>query len=187
MASARAVRSRRARAGDARTGAPSHLKHIIRGGSPQTFDVLNRKWLVGPRRRDLSLPVLRPAQPRAERPVGASSSIPQTHAADRAASSPRRPRIAPTPADGDDRPWAGAAAAGRREFAGQGRRRQVSSRSPRRRCRSSRADYFVTEAPEPDRMNFGQLRSYIAELQGQRLRRARTRGRAATASSPFRS
>ena len=24
-----------------------YLKHVIRGGSPQTFDVLNRKWLVG--------------------------------------------------------------------------------------------------------------------------------------------
>ena len=24
-----------------------YLNHIIRGGIPQTFDVLNRKWLVG--------------------------------------------------------------------------------------------------------------------------------------------
>ena len=38
------------------------LKHIIRTGSPQTFDVLNRKWIVGQQRRGLSLPVLRPAQ-----------------------------------------------------------------------------------------------------------------------------
>ena len=42
------------------------LKHLIRGGSPQTFDVLNRKWIVGrngevyhyqfynPRRRELN-------------------------------------------------------------------------------------------------------------------------------------
>ena len=28
-----------------------YLNHIIKGGSPQTFDVVNRKWLVGARRR----------------------------------------------------------------------------------------------------------------------------------------
>ena len=33
------------------------LRHVIRGGSPQTFDVLNRKWLIGSERRDLSLSV----------------------------------------------------------------------------------------------------------------------------------
>ena len=29
------------------TGRADQLKHLIRGGSPQTFDVLNRKWIVG--------------------------------------------------------------------------------------------------------------------------------------------
>ena len=38
------------------------LNHIIRTGTPQTFGVLNRKWLVGTQRRGLSLPVLRSAQ-----------------------------------------------------------------------------------------------------------------------------
>ena len=45
------------------------IRHEIRGGSPRTFDVVNRKWLVARDGRHLQLPVLRPAAARAERPV----------------------------------------------------------------------------------------------------------------------
>ena len=138
------------------------LKHIIRTGSPQTFGVLNRKWIVGrngevyhyqfydPRRRELnSLSVFDVRPGRAHHPLADVRGQGDLHAGDR-----------------DRRPGAAVAA-------GTGLVARV--RSARRRSRTSRrftdrtvplepADYFVTEAREPDLMNFGQLRGYIAEL-----------------------
>ena len=48
-----------------------YLNHIIRGGSPQTFDVVNRKWLVGRNGEIYHYQYLRSPPPRAERVVGA--------------------------------------------------------------------------------------------------------------------
>ncbi len=135
-----------------------YLKHVIRGGSPTTFDVLNRKWLVGrggevyhyqyfdPQRRTLNgLSVFR--------------FDPMTHALTQ--------RIAATQAtyaprsSGDREPWL-ATAGWTRDFSGS----DVTTYAPivNSRLAMEPSDYFVTEAPEPERMNFAQLRRYIDDL-----------------------
>ena len=122
------------------------LNHLIRTGSPQTFDVLNRKWIVGHERRDLSLPVLRPAPARAERPVGvrvrsdgrtrsSRGAFVQRATYDRGRASRRRDR--------NGRSNQGWVARVRPGNAGQ----QLHAVRPIERRRFEPADYFVTEAP----------------------------------------
>jgi LPS export ABC transporter permease LptG len=137
------------------------LKHIIRTGSPQTFGVLNRKWIVGsqgevyhyqyydPRNRELhSLSVF--------------DFDPQTHALKSRLFVQRAkydPEITP---QGEEPKW----------FLAQGWKREFDPRmqdvsfAPIENlvARFESADYFVTEAREPELMNFAQLRSYISEL-----------------------
>jgi LPS export ABC transporter permease LptG/LPS export ABC transporter permease LptF len=136
-----------------------YLKHVIRGGSPQTFDVLHRKWLVGrdgevyhyqyfdPRRQELNA-------------VSVFRFDDETHAltertyATQAAYAPRAP---------DDRePWI-AKGGWTRAFAGAQVTRYASFDETH--LPLDPAAYFVTEAPEPERMTFSQLRQYIDELQ----------------------
>jgi LPS export ABC transporter permease LptG/LPS export ABC transporter permease LptF len=135
-----------------------YLKHVIRGGSPQTFDVLNRKWLVGPggevyhyqyfdpRRSELNaLSVLR-FDPESQELV---QRVYATQAAYQ-----RNPS--------DARAWT-ARAGWVRDFSGT----KVTRYTPLSEATLAfePADYFITEAPEPDRMNYDQLRRYIAELE----------------------
>jgi LPS export ABC transporter permease LptF/LPS export ABC transporter permease LptG len=133
------------------------LRHVIRGGSPQTFDVLNRKWLIGsngeiyhyqfydPTRRELnSLSVLRfdPAtEALAERVFASQAAYAGTAAA---------------PAT-----WI-AKTGWTRTFAGT----EVTLYAPMTSAPVALepADYFMTEAPAPERMNFDELRRYIEEL-----------------------
>ena len=137
------------------------LKHIIRTGSPQTFGVVNRKWIVGsdgavyhyqfydPRNRELhSLAVFQ--------------FDPDTHAlksrlwVQKATYDPDRTE------HGEDPKWA-ISQGWKREFDPI---TQASTFAPLANvgAKFEAADYFVTEAREPELMNFGQLRSYIAEL-----------------------
>ena len=153
------------------------LKHIIRTGSPQTFGVLNRKWIVGndgevyhyqyydPRKRELNS-------------LSVFEFDPQTHALkSRMFVQTARPtiRIASRTARFRSGRWiaAGSASSIRRPQA------NTFKAFDHIGARFETADYFVTEAREPELMNFGQLRSYITELQGERLQRARARGRPA--------
>jgi LPS export ABC transporter permease LptG len=133
------------------------LKHLIRTGSAQTFGVLNRKWIVGsngevyhyqyydPRNRELN-----------------SLSVFEFDQTTRALLSRRFiQRAKYVPKDGEplwflDEGWS-------RRFDGKTKdipyeRFEASS------ARFEPADYFETEAREPDLMNFGQLRRYINEL-----------------------
>lgn len=135
-----------------------YLNHIIKGGSPQTFDVVNRKWIVGrngeiyhyqyfnPRSRELNvLSVFRFDQQTLE--------LTERLYATQAVFRPSGP--------GDQQPWI-ATAGWRRELAGA----QVKQYTPFTTLRVALepAEYFQTEAPEPERMNFAQLRQYIDEL-----------------------
>jgi LPS export ABC transporter permease LptG len=135
-----------------------YLNHIIKGGSPQTFDVVNRKWLVGRGgeiyhyqyydrlRKELNaLSVLR-FDP-------ATMALLQRTFATQAAYAPRGAN--------DPEPWE-ASGGWIRVLAGP----QVKHYSTFSGIRLAiePADYFETEAPEPRRMNYAQLRSYIDEL-----------------------
>jgi LPS export ABC transporter permease LptG/LPS export ABC transporter permease LptF len=135
-----------------------YLKHIIRGGSPQTFDVLNRKWIVGrngdvyhyqyfdPRRLELN-------------GVSVFRFDPATHTITE--------RVFATQArynaqnGGDANAWT-ARAGWARTFAGP----TVTRYQPfeTERLLLEPGAYFVTEAPEPARMTFAQLRRYIDDL-----------------------
>ena len=137
------------------------LKHIIRTGSPQTFGVLNRKWIVGrngevyhyqfydPRRRELnSLSVFDFDQ--------AAHTIRTRLFAAKATYAPTTGPNGAVPHWRLEQGWS-------REF---GPNTQVNQFAPftDRVVSLEPADYFVTETREPDLMNFGQLRSYVAEL-----------------------
>jgi LPS export ABC transporter permease LptF/LPS export ABC transporter permease LptG len=136
-----------------------YLNHIIRGGDSQTFDVVNRQWLVGangeiyhyqffdPRRRELNaLSILRFAPDTLE--------LKQRVFATQAIYAPRGP--------GDAEPWV-ATGGWSRDLAGPAVTRYSPFESARLALEP--ADYFETEAPEPDRMNFVELRRHIEELQ----------------------
>lgn len=137
------------------------LKHLIKGGSPQTFDVLNRKWLVGPQGEvfhyiiynprekqlnGLSIFEFDPANRQMIRRVYASQATFDATASGAAAQ----------PLWQAQGGWA-------RNFSAQA---DVSGFQPfsARTLTLEPPEYFVTEAPEPQRMNFGQLRRYIDEL-----------------------
>ena len=135
-----------------------YLNHIIKGGSPQTFDVVNRKWIVGrngeiyhyqyfnPRLRELNmLSVFRFDLE--------TLALTERAYATQAVYRPSGPT--------DTLPWI-ATGGWVRELDGA----QVKRYAPFSTLRIALepADYFQTEAPEPDRMNFAQLRNYIDEL-----------------------
>ena len=46
------------------------LRHVIRGGSPRTFDVLNRQWIVGRKGEIYNYVYFDPQRSRAERVLG---------------------------------------------------------------------------------------------------------------------
>jgi lipopolysaccharide export LptBFGC system permease protein LptF len=134
------------------------LRHVIRGGSPQTFDVVNRKWLVSregdiynylfydPRRQELNgLSVFRfePKTPR----LATRTYVSQ------AAYSP----------DPEGRgTWRGSVGWAR-AFTPAGETRAFAT-FPGRTLRLEPPDYFATEVPEAELMTYGQLRRYIEDL-----------------------
>jgi LPS export ABC transporter permease LptF/LPS export ABC transporter permease LptG len=137
------------------------LKHIIRTGQPQTFGVLNRKWIVGnngevyhyqyydPRNRELhSLAVFE-----FDRNTHALTSRMFV----------RKATYDPDREGGVEEPKWALSDGWKRDF---DPKTTVSSfsRFDHIGARFESAEYFVTEAREPELMNFGQLRRYITEL-----------------------
>jgi LPS export ABC transporter permease LptF/LPS export ABC transporter permease LptG len=135
------------------------LKHLIRTGSPQTFGVLNRKWIVGrngevyhyqyydPRKLELHSLSVFEFDPGDHRLVRRRFAQKAAYAAD------VRPDA--TPEWALDKGWL-------REFGADDDVKFTSFTNQVQRFEP--ADYFVTEAREPDLMNFAQLREYIDEL-----------------------
>jgi LPS export ABC transporter permease LptG/LPS export ABC transporter permease LptF len=129
-------------------------RHVIRGGSPRTFDVLNRQWVAG---RDGSLYNYLYFDPRAEELNGLSVY-----------------RFA-------EREWrlasrTFAAHASYRDATWQARQGWLREFDRRGEVRAFKtfetsvlpiepADYFKTEQPDAERMNYAQLRHYIDELE----------------------
>jgi LPS export ABC transporter permease LptG len=134
------------------------LKHVIRGGTPRTFDVVNRKWLVArngdiyhylfydPHRRELN--GLSMFHFRGKNPVIAT----RTYVS--------QARVESVSADVAT--WNGSSG-WVRQFAANGETRAFVT-FPRRALRLEPPDYFATEAPEADRMTFLQLRGYVTDL-----------------------
>jgi LPS export ABC transporter permease LptG/LPS export ABC transporter permease LptF len=136
-----------------------YMQHLIRGGTPQTFDVVqNRRWLVGrggeiyhyqyfdPRQRTLNqLSVF-------EFDAATEALTRRTHAT-QASFESRAPD--------DETPWV-ALNGWVREFSGV----NVTRYAPfdHARIAAETAGYFETEAPQPEWMNFRQLREYITQL-----------------------
>jgi lipopolysaccharide export LptBFGC system permease protein LptF len=137
------------------------LRHVIRTGQPQTFGVLNRKWIVGsdgriyhyqyydPRNRELNSLTIFGFD-------AATHSVTSRTFVQRASYAPLPSAKGETPQWKFDIGW-------QREF---DPKTQVSSyqRFENTVAALEPADYFETEAREPDLMNFPQLRAYIAEL-----------------------
>jgi LPS export ABC transporter permease LptG len=135
-----------------------YLNHIIKGGNPQTFDVVNRKWIVGrageiyhyqyfnPRSRDLNMLSVFRFDPET---LALTERLYATQAV-------YRPSTA-----NDPQPWV-ATGGWIRELDGADVKRYTPFNTLR--VPLEPADYFQTEAPEPDRMNFEQLKKYIEEL-----------------------
>lgn len=137
------------------------LKHLIKGGSPQTFDVLNRKWLVGPHGEVFHYIFYNPR----ERQLNGLSIFEFDEERQQLS---RRVYASQATFDRD----ASEAAAAPVWQAQGGWARDFSARADVARFQPfdkstldlEPPEYFVTEAPEPDRMNFGQLRRYIDDL-----------------------
>ena len=135
------------------------LNHHIRTGSPQTFGLLNRKWIAGrngeiyhyqyydPARRELNVVAVLEFDPEDHRLIRRRHVQKATYVAD------ERPDAEPM--------WS----------LNQGWVRDFSPNNEvqftpftNEVARFEAAEYFVTEAREPELMNFGQLRAYISEL-----------------------
>jgi LPS export ABC transporter permease LptG len=134
------------------------LNHVIKGGDPQTFDVLNRKWMAG---RSGEIYHYQFFNPRSGELNGVSvfRFDPGTHTLTQRAYATRA-RYAPR-APSDNAAWE-ARGGWVRDFSGP----EVSRYTPFETVRAplEPADYFSTEEPAPERMDFQQLRRYIDEL-----------------------
>jgi len=137
------------------------INHVMRGGSPQTFNVLNRKWMVGrdgvfynyiyfdPRARELNgFSVFRFA-PKAWR---LQSRTFYRNLTVSGGSTGEESAVAWTGRSG----WT-------REF-DRGPNDRAFTLLPTGQVQLEPPQFFVAEQQEADRMTYGQLRRYIAEL-----------------------
>ena len=136
------------------------LKHVIRTGQPQMFGVLNRKWIVGrsgeiyhyqyydPRRQELNA-------------LSVFHFDPNTHQL-RSRRYVQRAVYVADAREGESEPMWMMDQGWLREF-GNGEEIKFT-RFTNLAAAFEPAGYFVTEAREPELMNFGQLRTYIDEL-----------------------
>jgi LPS export ABC transporter permease LptG len=137
------------------------IRHVMRGGSPQTFDVLNRRWIVGsageiyhydyfdPRQRQLSAVSIY------EFDRGMDTLLRRVFAERALYASPGEG------AEGDDtwhleRGWM-------REFDSKGEPKSFRAFAESQ-LSIEPASYFATQQPDPDYMSYSQLRGYIDRL-----------------------
>jgi LPS export ABC transporter permease LptG/LPS export ABC transporter permease LptF len=134
----------------------SELKHIIRGGAPRTFDVVNRKWLVA---RDGSIYNYTFYDQRRQELNGLSILE-----FDRKGGNVAR-RVYVSSATFDQRSqqvwrsndgWV-------REFT-NGTDLRAFATFPSRDLTLEAPTYFATESPDADRMTYAQLKRYISDL-----------------------
>lgn len=129
------------------------IRHIIRGGSPQTFEVLNRKWVVGRRGNIYHYLYLDPRQ----RELHGLSIY----------------EFDPVTWQLVERTFVTRARYSNGWLAGPGWTRRFDpgdsqrgfTRFEHQRLDLEPPDYFVTEQPDAERMNYRQLARYIQELE----------------------
>ena len=131
------------------------IRHVIRGGSPRTFDVLNRQWLIG---RDGAIYHYRYFEPKVQEMSGLT--VYRFAPEDWQLSS----RLFASHVRYTEEGWL-ASTGWEREFDGDLR----DDTSPYRRFENQVIDveppsYFVTEQPAAERMTYRQLDDYIGEL-----------------------
>ena len=131
------------------------IRHVIRGGSPRTFDVLNRQWLIG---RDGAIYHYRHFEPTVQEMSGLT--VYRFAPEDWQLSS----RLFASHVRYTEEGWL-ASTGWEREFDGDLR----DDTSPYRRFENQVIDveppsYFVTEQPAAERMTYRQLDDYIGEL-----------------------
>jgi LPS export ABC transporter permease LptG len=138
------------------------LNHLIRGGSPQTFDVMTRKWIVGasgdiyhyqyfdPRKNELNA-------------LSVLSFDSQSRRLTRRVFAQRATYLPPTAESNDDGQWR--VVDGWVRSFGPGQTVKTFEGYANSLMRLEPAGHFVTEEPEPRRMTYAQLQRYIAELQ----------------------
>jgi len=137
------------------------LKHLIRGGSAQTFDVLNRKWIVG---RNGEVYHYQYFNPRTRELNGLSvlEFDRDTHTLTRRVYATRA--VFEGPAGEREAPARWQASLGWTRWFGQQDQVQAFEPFDRATLNLEASDYFVTEVPEPRRMTYPQLNRYIGEL-----------------------
>jgi LPS export ABC transporter permease LptG len=135
------------------------IRHVIRGGSPHTFDVLHRRWIVGssgqiyhydyfdPRTREISGLSIYEFNPRMER-------IERRTHAERA--------VYDGVAPGGQDEWR-AAKGWTREFSDDGETRLFAP-FERKQAVIEPPAYFATQQPDERFMSYSQLREYTAKL-----------------------
>ena len=132
------------------------LRHVIRGGTPRTFDVVNRKWLVA---RNGSIYNYTYYDQRLRELNGLSIyDFDATHGDLARRVYVSHARFAPT----SEQTWK-SSAGWVREFA-KGTDLRAFVTFPSRDLRLESPEYFATEAEEPDRMTYAQLKRYIRDL-----------------------
>ncbi|MCC7124206.1 MAG: LptF/LptG family permease, partial [Acidobacteria bacterium] len=135
------------------------IRHLIRGGSAQTFDVLNRKWVVG---RDGSIYHYQYYNPRTHE-LNGLSVFEFDDASHRLMRRVQAARALFMPAEDPTKPGLWQVNEGwERRFDQPDA--TVFERFGVTTLPLEPAEYFVTEVPEPRRMTYPQLQRYITEL-----------------------
>ncbi len=134
----------------------SELKHIIRGGAPRTFDVVNRKWLVA---RDGSIYNYTFYDQRRQELNGLSILEFDRKGGNVA----RRLYVSNATFDPDSQQVWRSNDGWVREFT-NGTDLKAFATFPSRDLTLEAPTYFATESPDADRMTYAQLKLYISDL-----------------------
>jgi LPS export ABC transporter permease LptG len=137
------------------------IRHVMRGGSPQTFDILNRRWVVGSQGEIYHYNYF---DPRARQLIGLSiyrfepamRALTSRTYAERAVYIGTRPGMRSDTWQADQG-WT-------RTFDKQGGIREYRP-FMQSEIRIEPVAYFATQQPEPKYMSYTQLRRYIERLQ----------------------
>jgi LPS export ABC transporter permease LptG len=135
------------------------LRHVIRGGSPKTFDVVNRRWLVS---RDGDIYNYLFYDPRRQELNGLSVFRFRSASSPLLASRTYVSNARYAPRSGGEGVWEGSDG-WTREFSETGETKAFAM-FPGRALPLETPDYFATETPEADMMTYVQLREYIGDL-----------------------